>query len=215
MNCFVFQQESCFQNQHPKTNLSLTTKQTTISNTNSYSLNSFSCSVSSPSADSLTIDTAESHVGPVSRVAAAATTYEADSSCDLNLTLASSTLQANWNPYSARTAVPHHEFRRSRESKSNDNGKEFDMMVSSNHRNGRNGDTNLSSSKEASNNFQAPTAAIARVNDLFWERFLTERPNNQEPAAVNDVLPAVPARVNDEFLEQSNDEFLEQLLAVV
>ncbi|KDP42115.1 hypothetical protein JCGZ_01903 [Jatropha curcas] len=168
MNCFIFRQESSFDIQHPTTNLSLTTKQTTISDTNSFSLNSFSHSVSSPSANSLTIDTAESRVGSVSRALAA--TYEAQNSgdgpsvtiqkrprfgwtpcpisndefdrhisCNLNLTLGPSTLQANRSPYSAGMPDPHQEFPKSPELKFNDNGKEFHMLVISDGRNGNQG----------------------------------------------------------------------------
>ncbi|KDP39324.1 hypothetical protein JCGZ_01081 [Jatropha curcas] len=101
-------------------------------------------------------------------------------SCHLNLTLASSPLQANRSPYSARMAELHQEFCKSPESKLNDDGKESNMLVTSKDRTGGNGDTTLSSSKEAPNNNQGPAAAPPRVNDVFWEQFLTERPGSSE-----------------------------------
>lgn len=99
-------------------------------------------------------------------------------SCHLNLTLASSPLQVNRNPYPARMTQLHQEICRSPESQFNGNGKESDTMATSKDRNAGDGDTTLSPTKEAPNSSQGPAAVPARVNDVFWEQFLTERPGS-------------------------------------
>jgi heat shock transcription factor len=45
----------------------------------------------------------------------------------------------------------------------------------------------LSNSQETPNNNQAPASAPVRVNDVFWEQFLTERPgySDNEEASSN------------------------------
>ncbi|KAF3780431.1 Heat stress transcription factor A-5 [Nymphaea thermarum] len=44
------------------------------------------------------------------------------------------------------------------------------------HRRNCGGDVNFSSSKEGRLTDQASTASVARINDVFWEQFLTEKP---------------------------------------
>lgn len=95
-------------------------------------------------------------------------------SCHLNLTLASSSLQVNRNTYSARSPqIDCQEIGKMAESRIYENDKDSDGGVPSN-RNAANEATNLASSQsqETPSNSQAP----ARVNDVFWEQFLTERP---------------------------------------
>ncbi|CAJ1939064.1 unnamed protein product [Sphenostylis stenocarpa] len=95
-------------------------------------------------------------------------------SCQLNLTLASCPLQVNRNSYSARSPqIDCQEIGKLAESRFFANGKESDSGVSSN-RNVAEA-TDLASPKEASNN-QVNPAPPDRVNDVFWEQFLTERP---------------------------------------
>ncbi|XP_015577029.2 heat stress transcription factor A-5 [Ricinus communis] len=101
-------------------------------------------------------------------------------SCHLNLTLASSPLQINRTPYSARMPELGQEICTSSESKFNENGKESDARVTLKERYAGEGKTILSSSKEAPNNNQGPAAAPPRVNDIFWEQFLTERPGSSD-----------------------------------
>ncbi|WCJ33141.1 Heat stress transcription factor A-5 [Euphorbia peplus] len=126
---------------------------------------------------------------------------ESDShiSCHLNLTLASSPLQINRTPYSARTPevgdeiCPFNrgtysartpelgpEIWKSSESKSQDNGKESNMRITSMDRKASNGVTTLTSSKEVPTNNSGPSTAPVRVNDVFWEQFLTERPGSSD-----------------------------------
>ncbi|OIW17999.1 hypothetical protein TanjilG_31372 [Lupinus angustifolius] len=97
-------------------------------------------------------------------------------SCQLNLTLASSTLQVNRNSYSARSPqIDCQEIGKLAESRLYGNGKESDNGISSN-RNPVNEVANLASPHEAPSNKQVTAAAPERVNDVFWEQFLTERP---------------------------------------
>lgn len=97
-------------------------------------------------------------------------------SCQLNLTLASCPLQVNRNSYSARSPqIDCQEIGKLAESRLFANGKESDSGVSSN-QNVAAEATNLASPQEAPNNNQVNPAPPERVNDVFWEQFLTERP---------------------------------------
>ena len=57
--------------------------------------------------------------------------------------------------------------------------------------NAGNGDTNLSSSKEAINNNQE-SPVVSRVNDVFWEQFLTERLGSSENEEASSSYRANP-----------------------
>lgn len=95
-------------------------------------------------------------------------------SCQLNLTLASCPLPANRNSYSARSPqIDCQEIGKIAESRFYASGKESDIGVSSN-QNVANEVTNLAAPTPSSN--QVSPAAPDRVNDVFWEQFLTERP---------------------------------------
>ncbi|KAK7318974.1 hypothetical protein RJT34_03683 [Clitoria ternatea] len=97
-------------------------------------------------------------------------------SCQLNLTLASCPLPVNRNTYSARSPqIDCQEIGKLAESNFFANGKESDSGISSS-RNVAAEATNLASSQEAPSNNQVNPAAPDRVNDVFWEQFLTERP---------------------------------------
>lgn len=97
-------------------------------------------------------------------------------SCHLNLTLASSPLQVNRNSYSARSPqIDCQEIGKLAESRFHDNDKDSSSGVPST-QNPANEAANLASSQETPSNNQVPPAAPARVNDVFWEQFLTERP---------------------------------------
>ncbi|KAL2343517.1 hypothetical protein Fmac_004802 [Flemingia macrophylla] len=97
-------------------------------------------------------------------------------SCQLNLTLASCPLQVNRNSYSARSPqIDCQEIGKLAESNFFANGKESDSGVSSNRHVSAEA-TNLASSQEAPSNNQVNPAPPGRVNDVFWEQFLTERP---------------------------------------
>nr|GMD67978.1 heat stress transcription factor A-5 [Ipomoea batatas] len=95
-------------------------------------------------------------------------------SCHLNLTLASSTLQVDSNPHSARMPQMGDMIRCS-EPRSNIKT-----------RNPSTDNANLSSAHNASSNKQGSATPPARVNDVFWEQFLTERPgcsDNEEASS--------------------------------
>ncbi|GMH18611.1 hypothetical protein Nepgr_020452 [Nepenthes gracilis] len=99
-------------------------------------------------------------------------------SCPLNLALASSPLQANH--YSARIDHLDQEVGYYPETGSNVNEKSCDFGVTSVSWNSADDAANLSSSQDASGNNLEPVVAPVRMNDLFWEQFLTERPGSSD-----------------------------------
>ncbi|KAK8490343.1 hypothetical protein V6N13_009017 [Hibiscus sabdariffa] len=101
-------------------------------------------------------------------------------SCQLNLTLASSSLQVDKSPSLSRMSQLNWELGRVSEPRSNANCKDSDPIALENSRNMIDGETTLSSSKEGSNRNQEPVAPPVRVNDVFWEQFLTERPGSSD-----------------------------------
>ncbi|KAL4310379.1 hypothetical protein GQ457_01G033680 [Hibiscus cannabinus] len=101
-------------------------------------------------------------------------------SCQLNLTLASSSLQVDKSPSLSRMSQLNWEIGRVSEPRSNANSKDSDPIALENSRNMIDGETTLSSSKEGSNRNQEPVAPPVRVNDVFWEQFLTERPGSSD-----------------------------------
>ncbi|XP_057956835.1 heat stress transcription factor A-5 [Malania oleifera] len=100
-------------------------------------------------------------------------------SCHLNLTLASSSLQAN-ESYSTRTLQLDQEIGKSIGSKSNGNGEEASFLDFARNRKFSGNDATLSSSREAQDYPQGLPAAQVQVNDVFWEQFLTERPGSSD-----------------------------------
>ncbi|KAL4273344.1 hypothetical protein GQ457_13G029790 [Hibiscus cannabinus] len=103
-------------------------------------------------------------------------------SCQLNLTLASSSLQVDKSPSLTRMLPLNWDIGKVPESRSNANSKETDPTPRAfeNSRNMIDGETTLSSSREGSNRNQEPAAPPVRVNDVFWEQFLTERPGSSD-----------------------------------
>ncbi|KAL6970950.1 hypothetical protein U1Q18_030628 [Sarracenia purpurea var. burkii] len=103
-----------------------------------------------------------------------ASNEEGDShiSCHLNLTLASLPLQVDNSQSSAGMLQIGREIGKSLESRPN-----VDVSVSPNNRPFSDDDTTLSSSQEAPVKNQGTAATTqVRVNDMFWEQFLTEKP---------------------------------------
>lgn len=99
-------------------------------------------------------------------------------SCHLNLTLASSPLQVE---KSSSTRLPQlGQEIRSSVSRPTADAKEADFRVIHNSRKLSDNDPTLSSSQGASTANQGPPAAPVRVNDVFWEQFLTERPGSSD-----------------------------------
>ena len=66
------------------------------------------------------------------------------------------------------------------ESRSNANTKDSDTRAFENRRNMIVEEATLSSPKEGPNTNQEPAARPVRVNDVFWEQFLTERPGSSD-----------------------------------
>ncbi|XP_014517147.1 heat stress transcription factor A-5 [Vigna radiata var. radiata] len=101
---------------------------------------------------------------------------EEGDSCQLNLTLASCPVQVNRNSYSARSPqIDCQEIGKLAESRFFASVKESESGVSSNQNLAAEA-TNLASPQEAPSNNQVNPAPPDRVNDVFWEQFLTERP---------------------------------------
>ncbi|CAL5416783.1 unnamed protein product [Camellia sinensis] len=113
-------------------------------------------------------------------------------SCHLNLTLASSLSQVDNSQSSARIQLGH-EIGKSPELRSNVNGKVTDFRVSPSNRAFSDDDATLSSSQEAPIKIQGPPAPPpARVNDMFWEQFLTERPGASDTEEASSSFRANP-----------------------
>ncbi|TKY59957.1 Heat stress transcription factor A-5 [Spatholobus suberectus] len=119
-------------------------------------------------------------------------------SCQLNLTLASCPLQVNRNSYSARSPqIDCQEIGKLADSRFFANGKESDSGVCSN-RNVAAEATNVASSQESPNNNQVNPAPPDRVNDVFWEQFLTERPGCSDNEEAISNYRANPCDEQDE-----------------
>jgi len=135
-------------------------------------------------------------------------------SCQLNLSLASSPLQVNKNPYLTRIPQLGQEIGKSPESRFNESNKDFDIRVSQNNINLGNEGRALSNSQETPNNNQAPASAPVRVNDVFWEQFLTERPgysDNEEASSNYRANPYDERERGIGFGEPRNAKNMEQL----
>lgn len=100
-------------------------------------------------------------------------------SCQLKLTLASSPLQVNSSPHSATIPQVGQDISKSLASGLNAIDKESDIRAFTN-KNPADEDMHKTCSQEATNNNQGPPPAPVRVNDVFWEQFLTERPGCSE-----------------------------------
>lgn len=98
-------------------------------------------------------------------------------SCQLNLTLASSFLHANKSQYSARFSQ---DGGRSLESKSIVSGNEVEFSIPQKSKHNSSDEANLSSLHDTATKNQEPGNPPPRVNDVFWEQFLTERPGTSE-----------------------------------
>lgn len=118
-------------------------------------------------------------------------------SCHLNLTLASSPMQVNRSPYSARIGQVAEEICKSPDSKNGAGVKESDIIGFPKSRNPAD-DTTLPSSQRAPNNNQEPAPAPPRVNDVFWEQFLTERPGCSDNEEASSTYRANPYEEQDD-----------------
>ena len=94
--------------------------------------------------------------------------------------LASSSLQVNNCPGLTRMSQLDQEIGKVPESSSNANTKDSDTRAFRNRRNMIVEEATLSSPKAGPNTNQEPAAPPVRVNDVFWEQFLTERPGSSD-----------------------------------
>uniref|UniRef100_A0A175YRW8 HSF-type DNA-binding domain-containing protein n=1 Tax=Daucus carota subsp. sativus TaxID=79200 RepID=A0A175YRW8_DAUCS len=113
-------------------------------------------------------------------------------SCQLNLTLASSSLHANESHYSAKLAQ---DSEKSLVSRSIGSGNEVEFRVPQKSKNYSSDGANLSSLHDTATKNQEPETAPPRVNDVFWEQFLTERPGTSE---TEQASPSARPNLHDE-----------------
>ncbi|XP_062109233.1 heat stress transcription factor A-5 [Humulus lupulus] len=108
-------------------------------------------------------------------------------SCLLNLSLASSPFEVNNHPYSAGMPQLGQGIRKPLELRFGANPRESETRFSSMKKTVADGGKNLPSSQEAATTNQGSVAAPGKVNDVFWEQFLTERPgcSDNEEASSN------------------------------
>ncbi|KAI6694741.1 hypothetical protein NL676_022451 [Syzygium grande] len=106
-------------------------------------------------------------------------------SCQLNLTLASSLSQVDQTQQFNRLNMLGPESSKSPDVRSNASITESGFRVLQKNRNSNEERTNSSSLPEAQNNKQTTAPASGRVNDVFWEQFLTERPGSLENEEAN------------------------------
>lgn len=111
-------------------------------------------------------------------------------SCHLNLTLASSPLQVNKGLHSSR--MPSNNIAKTTELRYNSNDEESDTRPFPSNRNLSHEDASIVSPQEAPDNNPAPVAAPVRVNDVFWEQFLTERPGSSDNEEASSSYRANP-----------------------
>ncbi|XP_008438315.1 heat stress transcription factor A-5 [Cucumis melo] len=122
---------------------------------------------------------------------------ESHISCQLNLTLASSSLRINDTACSVRMPQLGQNVRKFPDSKANSNGKESDVRLFTKNINLDEGSTPVCP-QETSNNNHGPPAASIRANDVFWERLLTERPGCPESEEASSNYRANPYKEPDD-----------------
>ncbi|KAK9141003.1 hypothetical protein Scep_010684 [Stephania cephalantha] len=108
--------------------------------------------------------------------------------CHLSLSLASSALQTDGGHGSGKEPQMCQEFFSCGESQANANGKESDLRVLSNNKNPANDNAVKPMQEEAPITNQGHPPAQGRVNDVFWEQFLTERPGSSDTEVASSSL---------------------------
>ncbi|XP_044481539.1 heat stress transcription factor A-5-like, partial [Mangifera indica] len=89
-------------------------------------------------------------------------------------------------------AQPNQDIGRAAESRYNSTEKESDTRSFPKNKNLGNEDVTLSYSQEAANNNPGPVTGPARINDVFWEQFLTERPGSSDNEEASSCYRANP-----------------------
>lgn len=113
-------------------------------------------------------------------------------SCQLNLTLASSPLLQNKGPYSTRMPQLSQHTGKSSDSMSLSNTREPETVALQNDRYMSDKEKTVPPLKEAPKKNQEPAAPPVRVNDVFWEQFLTERPGSSDNEEASSCYRANP-----------------------
>ncbi|MCL7039350.1 hypothetical protein MKW94_004050 [Papaver nudicaule] len=136
-------------------------------------------------------------------------------SCHLNLTLASSSLQLN-NDTLGRNPQLGQEVVTSSELRSGESVKEGELRVLVQSRKDADDDPHLTSPQEVPVNNHGSGAVQGRVNDVFWEQFLTERPGSSDTEEASSSFRANPydeqeERKIGEGKSLSNKKDMEQL----
>ncbi|KAJ6837147.1 heat stress transcription factor A-5 [Iris pallida] len=122
-------------------------------------------------------------------------------SCHLNLTLASSSMQVNRSLSLTRT--PNLVIEEGDADKQDDNDRDGRKNTSGTV---DSGDGNLKDSQEATPvGNQGPPPLPGRVNDMFWEQFLTERPGSSDTEEASSSLRASPCEEQQEERKSGND----------
>lgn len=133
----------------------------------------------------------------------------------LSLTLSSSPLQVNKSSYSARMPQLAPESGRSLESRFDGNGLYSDAKLIPEKKNAGNDTAALTTLQEAPKNNQEQAAAPVRVNDVFWEQFLTERPGSSDNEEASSNYRANPYDEQEDrrssYGMQINGKGMEQL----
>lgn len=114
--------------------------------------------------------------------------------CQLNLSLASSPVQPNQNPNSSRATNMDVDASGSQGTRPDANVINRDglrLSAKNNHLIGNVGNSSSSQDRRSSSQDPAP-AAPARVNDHFWEQFLTERPGATDTEEASSCYRALP-----------------------
>lgn len=112
-------------------------------------------------------------------------------SCQLNLTLASS-LQFSKRFYPSSMSQSNHNITKAADLRQASGDKDSDTRSFVKSKNVGNQSAALSSSQEAPSKNSEPSAPPARVNDVFWEQFLTERPGSSDNEEASSSYRANP-----------------------
>ena len=116
---------------------------------------------------------------------------EGQISCQLNLSLASSQMPVNEDPYSDKATHMDVEAGGSAGTRPDKNENRDGIGLASKN-NLNTGNTGNLSQEAPSNNKSPAPAAPARVNDQFWEQFLTERPGSSDTEEACSSYRALP-----------------------
>lgn len=128
-------------------------------------------------------------------------------SCHLNLTLASSSMQKDSNQYSSRTSnsVDHHVANAS-ELRAANMSRDDNLVKAVGNIQSTSTDAKAASLQEVTpSSNQEPAAHQGRVNDVFWEQFLTERPGSSDTEEASSSFRANPGHEQKDERKQVDE----------